>query len=788
MGDKDLLLPSLPRTPTTSGFENLLPQTPTRARSMVEHTFDVSDPVYRSVGLAAETIRPPPEPESPTFFNAVPHAHAHAHADPDTAISPTYPHQPFRDNATEPLQKHPMDTAEDGLTRASDALSGSVGPSTGPMFSAIPSSSSATSGLFSTPSSGARLSSYFNGPATRHHRDTLPTLRDDLDKYTGQIPTQDFFPRVLGVSLETIEKWSQDLEPLMGYSEVVDALDRYFAADTEPEHYQPFADLLNVIKAAAPHLVESGVDFPVGHLCFVRNDPTYIKGDTVKPQWAHRKPDVVGLREDDLVDDPQDHIADDIHWADVLLALEFKFRNATNALRESWKKTKAKWESVNWAAKLWYFDACGILRTPKEISILENFTTFAAVVVALCSLTPQQWGETQIVKGYEPPVGPDAPAVEEFPRRSLTGGLVTFPDHRVYKLKECLASQYTLVGRRTTVYSAMFHHREQEEDPSDKELASKEVVVKLSYQICKRTPEWDFIDDASKAGINRIPTIFSRGDFEKLSDSVQRKGLSLQEQGRIYEDRILRGLVTPRYQKVTDVLEPNSFTRLLGQVVICLQRLRSINILHRDISVGNILCEERPDHKFDAIVNDFDLATRIKDDGSPEVSLSNHRTGTLPFMALELLRKQTIQHRLRHDLESLFYVAVWWAIEKDSTDNHNARNALAKWNQGPEEKVALVKRDFLEKSFIVSKATFTGPYFTFEESLQQLREMFHEVNFKLQKLDEQERQDQVAADNAERKILQQTSERKQTALMETIEDDDLDLEIVSKKKRNKKKT
>ncbi|TFY77566.1 hypothetical protein EWM64_g6443 [Hericium alpestre] len=158
-------------------------------------------------------------------------------------------------------------------------------------------------------------------------------------------------------------------------------------------------------------------------------------------------------------------------------------------------------------------------------------------------------------------------------------------------------------------------------------------------------------------------------------------------------------------------------------------------------------------------------------------------------MALELLRKQTIQHRLRHDLESLFYLAVWWAVEKDSTDNHGAHNALAKWNQGPEDKVALVKRDFLEKSFIVSKVTFTGPYFMFDESLQQLRETFQEVNFKLQKLDEQETEDRVSADIAERKVLQvqQTSEREQTALMETIEDDDLDLEIVSKKKRNKKK-
>ncbi|TFY77668.1 hypothetical protein EWM64_g6342 [Hericium alpestre] len=355
--------------------------------------------------------------------------------------------------------------------------------------------------------------------------------------------------------------------------------------------------------------------------------------------------------------------------------------------------------------QLWYFDVGGILRTRKEISILENFTTFAAVVVALCSLTPRQWGETQVVKDYELlPLGPDASVVDEFPRRSLTGGLVTFPDRRVYKLKDCIASQHTLVGRRTIVYSAMFHHREQGEDPSDKDLASKEVVVKLSYQVCER-----------------------------------------------------------------------------------LHRLRGIGILHRDISVGNILCEERLCGKFDAIVNNFDLAIWIKADDSPDVSLANHRTGTLSFMALELLRKQTIQHRLRHDLESLFYVAVWWAVEKDSTDNHAARNALARWNQGPENKVAAVKRDFLENSFIESKLIFIGPYFVFGKSLQKLRETFRKVNSKLHELSRQEDEDQLAADFAERWILQQTSEREQTALTGTMEDDDIFESNLSVEEQNDEK-
>lgn len=81
-------------------------------------------------------------------------------------------------------------------------------------------------------------------------------------------------------------------------------------------------------------------------------------------------------------------------------------------------------------------------------------------------------------------------------------------------------------------------------------------------------------------------------------------------------------------------------------------------VLHRDISHGNIMFRRKsPDGPVYGVLNDFDLATML-DDPRPTPS-SNHRTGTLPFMAHE-------QHadswdgplRFRHDLESLFYVML----------------------------------------------------------------------------------------------------------------------------------
>ncbi len=91
-------------------------------------------------------------------------------------------------------------------------------------------------------------------------------------------------------------------------------------------------------------------------------------------------------------------------------------------------------------------------------------------------------------------------------------------------------------------------------------------------------------------------------------------------------------------------------------------------MLHRDISANNVMFEIR-DGAVKFIVIDFDLATMVDSNGEPLAAPSaKHRTGTLPFMAYELLddmsRLRTpghrrIVHRLRHDFESLFYLCLY---------------------------------------------------------------------------------------------------------------------------------
>lgn len=83
-------------------------------------------------------------------------------------------------------------------------------------------------------------------------------------------------------------------------------------------------------------------------------------------------------------------------------------------------------------------------------------------------------------------------------------------------------------------------------------------------------------------------------------------------------------------------------------------------VLHRDISQSNIPL--RPgDHTSGCwLLIDPDYAVRIdKLTFEPTTSGANHRTGTLPFMAIGILRHEDMQHLYAHDVESFVYVLLW---------------------------------------------------------------------------------------------------------------------------------
>ncbi len=89
---------------------------------------------------------------------------------------------------------------------------------------------------------------------------------------------------------------------------------------------------------------------------------------------------------------------------------------------------------------------------------------------------------------------------------------------------------------------------------------------------------------------------------------------------------------------------------------------------------------------------DLDLA-KVRDSGP---SGARHQTGTMQFMAVEVLRKT--DHTYRHDLESFFYVLLWMCA-RQSWSNGFARGGekppkesiLRRWEIGTFDSIADAK-------------------------------------------------------------------------------------------------
>ena len=98
-------------------------------------------------------------------------------------------------------------------------------------------------------------------------------------------------------------------------------------------------------------------------------------------------------------------------------------------------------------------------------------------------------------------------------------------------------------------------------------------------------------------------------------------------------------------------------------------------ILHCDVSINNIM-RSRPDTfpSLKGFLIDLDYAQQLE--SNPSLEQSPCRTGTAPFIAVEiLLQESPVYYTWRHDLESFLYVLIWLCIQ-DPLKN------LASWVKG----------------------------------------------------------------------------------------------------------
>ena len=121
--------------------------------------------------------------------------------------------------------------------------------------------------------------------------------------------------------------------------------------------------------------------------------------------------------------------------------------------------------------------------------------------------------------------------------------------------------------------------------------------------------------------------------------------------------------------------------------------------LHRDISEHNIiLTDPKKNDGCSGMLIDLELAVAVGADGKNEQTGARHMTGTLDFMALEILKggldPQTsgIEHTYRHDLESFFYVFLSICIRCGrEAEKAPKYNPLSRWYTGTIEDIYVSK-------------------------------------------------------------------------------------------------
>lgn len=106
-------------------------------------------------------------------------------------------------------------------------------------------------------------------------------------------------------------------------------------------------------------------------------------------------------------------------------------------------------------------------------------------------------------------------------------------------------------------------------------------------------------------------------------------------------------------------------------------------ILHRDISVGNVMLNGAED---DGFLIDLDLAIKIdreKASGAPS------KTGTKVFMSIGALYGE--DHSFMHDLESFFWVLFWICAHWNGPSQARRKTEYESWNFEPTENLAKIK-------------------------------------------------------------------------------------------------
>ncbi|KAG2138136.1 hypothetical protein BD769DRAFT_1663701 [Suillus cothurnatus] len=296
---------------------------------------------------------------------------------------------------------------------------------------------------------------------------------------------------------------------------------------------------------------------------------------------------------------------------------------------------------------IWYYDRQGIIQC-SGINFIQDLPRFMVLLYALQRFDLHDWGRNKDFL----PVQVEGKRCRKFTIKDKELGEVDLLLHTSHDER---VMHYGLQGRATNVV------------PVTSEALTKKygnfqdgMVAKIFWGEASRTSEPEILDKVKEVA-KVHPTV--QGHIPKLlwhhaftnPTSIIREALEVPEPTK--GSRVLYILVFPKLHPITELNDKELFD-VWRQCILCHLTLWKEGVYHRDVSPGNLMWYWKDGNRM-GVLNDYDLSSLANVQG-PQ---GNERTGTVPFMARELLTEEgqrgKVKHLYRHDLESFMWVFAW---------------------------------------------------------------------------------------------------------------------------------
>ncbi|CAG7999808.1 unnamed protein product [Penicillium nalgiovense] len=395
--------------------------------------------------------------------------------------------------------------------------------------------------------------------------------------------------------------------------------------------------------------------------------------------------------------------------------------------------------------RIWAFDRLGGVAS-ERFDINEDGLQFVSTILGFLWMSEEDCG-------FDPTIiTKDGQRTIEIEQNGQTESLI---------LESLMIRAPCIAGRATTCWKA--HRQADPETP---------LVVKDSWQYAERDEEGELLQEATERGVVNVAryyhhaTVHIRGRTDDVRDNV-RGGLDIRTASNYRPERLslstgtgtteaprksrssgrsglkrsssqtgaslpsnkrpcsaspTKASISPLPNRVhrrivlRDYGKPiymaSTRTALLAALEGCIaghQSLQRAGILHRDISVNNLMINEDNDNpSWPSFLIDLDLAIKEQRVG---VSGANGKTGTRAFMAIGSLLGE--KHSFMHDLESFFWVIFWICIHYEGPGNGRVVGRFDKWNFVDTEELADSKKGAIsdEADFVRSANEYFTEYY-----------------------------------------------------------------------------